>query len=516
MSLDKNEDLFPFADYEFPTDIHPDLSLFQKPKHHLKTRKKPKDDTHSGNCNTLNHSVFYLYFEHTNKEKNFLVLSSYTGPSNTLHLGKNLYIPRLISTTASDSSISFHRFVDDYDRTIELIKPSLQTMPLSVYIRFGILYGIRTNLTPDQPISLTDFTLLRNRGKQYKTSFYTCKGVTTPKMLLNTITKLEYQQISANTYSYEVQLYGTKSNPYSVLHFRYDEQLRCCSVYFQPNYPMNFDFIRDKTSSRFHAIDNSYSDIFDFRVQLSQGKILSKTDPNVLGILRSVPINAVLSFDSSTHVLYISPKLQKFVKYFKCIRSTSYQNFKEQLQISICTYEEFQLNRLGQCEPVMTASNTMTIELLNVDPVPSAKKLYDIGMWFSNLCQTCVELPSDTLKNQHSKKVYRWFSDILKFGRENDDSVTEMNVDQLTRYTMEGAKKSYTSEELGLVKKILHEENLRNIFFDKDQDQYFNKKELRQRLENLQKKLETSTAPSANQALKKLHRIYHILLKELN
>jgi len=136
---------------------------------------------------------------------------------------------------------------------------------------------------------------------------------------------------------------------------------------------MNFDFIRNKTSSIFRSSDNSYSDICDFRIQLSQTKELSKTDPNVLDILRNVPIDQVLSIDKSTHVLHVSSKLQKYVKYLKCTRSSNYQNFDEQILISIGTYEEFQLNTQGQCEPLMKASNTMTIEFLDLKNIPSGK-----------------------------------------------------------------------------------------------------------------------------------------------
>jgi hypothetical protein len=289
--------------------------------------------------------------------------------------------------------------------------------------------------------------------------------------------------------------------------------LQCRAIYFRPDYPINLDFIRNKTSSIFRSIDDSYADIFDFRIQLLQSKCLSKTDSNVLDILHGVPIGQVLYLDTSTHVLHVSPKLQKFVKYLKCTRSSNYQNFDEQILVSIGTYEEFQLNKKGQYEPLMTASNTMTIELLDLKAIPSGKKLYDIGMWFSSLCQTCVELPT-TVGNKDSKKSCKWFSGISLYGKKYNQSIKQMNVNQLTTYKTQESKESYTNDELVFVRKILHEQNLRNILLNTNEEQDYNRKDIQQIFENIQKRLKNSTVPSANQALRKVERVYRTICKE--
>ncbi|CAF4435440.1 unnamed protein product, partial [Adineta steineri] len=121
-------------------------------------------------------------------------------------------------------------------------------MPLSIYIRFGISYILKHNRLDNQPISLKEFLYLRNQNKSFRTSFYTCKGVTSPKRLITSITKLNYRQICSNQYSYEIQIHGTKNNQYPILYFQYDEQFQCRSVYYRPDYPINFDFSRNKTS----------------------------------------------------------------------------------------------------------------------------------------------------------------------------------------------------------------------------------------------------------------------------
>lgn len=260
--------------------------------------------------------------------------------------------------------------------------------------------------------------------------------MTTPKKLLATITTLNYRQVSSNVYSYGIQLHGSKKSPYSVLLFRYDENLRCQSVSHQASFPTNFNFIRDKLSSKFQSTDYSYADVFDFRVQLTQDQALSPNDPHVLETLRGVPIDSVLSFEPSTRVLHISPKLRKFVKYFKCTRSTTYENPDERILLSIGIYEEFQLNRYGQCEPLMTASNTMTMEFLNTASLPSAKVLYDTGTWFSTLCQACVELPSASLGSVETRGSNRWFSGIAAFRKKRDRFVAAVNVNELTKYKM--------------------------------------------------------------------------------
>jgi len=343
------------------------------------------------------------------------------------------------------------------------------------------------------------FRFLFISGKEIKTAFYTCKGVSSPKHLLTTLIKHNYHQISSNIYSYDIQLYGTKTNPYPILHFQYDEQFQCQSIYYRPDYPINFDFIRNKTSSIFRTIDDSYADIFDFRIQLTQQKSLLKTDLNVLDTLRDVPINQVLFLDKSTHILHVSSKLQKFVRYLKCTRSSNYQNFDEQILISMGTYEEFQLNNQGKCELLMQASNTMTIEILDLTKNLSGEKLYNIGMWFSTLCQTCVDLPS-TIDNKSSK----WFSDIFK--NKSNQSIKRINVNQLTTYKTQKSELSYTNEELIFVKKILQEENLENILLNTNEN-----KDIEKIYQDIKNRLKISVVPSANEALKKVERAYRAI-----
>jgi hypothetical protein len=201
------------------------------------------------------------------------------------------------------------------------------------------------------------------------------------------------------------------------------------------------------------------------------------------------------------------------VKYLKCIRSSNYQNFDEQILISIGTYEEFQLNTHGQCESLMKASNTMTIELVDLKNIPSGKKLYDIGMWFSTLCKTCVDLPSKklTMKNNLNTSS-KWFSYI--FQKKLNQSIKQMNVNQLTTYKTEKSQQTYTNEELTFIKKILREENLRNILLNTNQSKNFDRKNIEQIYENIRNRLKTSAAPSANEALKKVERAYQIVSKE--
>ncbi|CAM4744630.1 unnamed protein product [Rotaria magnacalcarata] len=525
MSLDggdnlATDDVLPFADYEIVAEVHVDRPTFHGSKHSNITRLSKKSRKKQSNVDSnkgpakLHYAASSVYFENTQEENNFIKFIPYTGPSNTLHLGKSLYLPQLISNTTDDSTASFQRFIQDYDRVIESLTSSLENVSLSVYLRFGISYITKMDTTRDQSMSLRDFSILRIQGHKLKTSFYTCKGVTSPKRLLTTITKLDYHQISSNTYSYEVQLHGVKNNAGSIIQFQYDQQFYCNSVFFRQDYPINFDFIRNKTSSVFCSIDDSYSDIFDFRIQLARGKKLSKTDPFVLDTLRGVPIDRVLYIDTKTQLLHVSSKLKKFVKYLKCIRSSSYQNFDDQFIIHIGTYEEFQLNSQGECEPLMKASNTMTIELLDVKTKPSGKKLYDTGMWFSTLCQTCVDLPTTAI-GELSSKSCKWFSSIFGWGKKYNQSVTQMNVSQLTTYKTHQSNATYTSEELALVKRILSEENLQNVLLNRNKEKSNDRNDIEQTFEDIMKILKATVAPSANEAIKKVERAYRLICKEL-
>jgi len=169
---DDNHDVnpLPFADCELTTDVHVDLPIFQKSKynHRTKTKKKLIKQQQQQQSNekdiNLQNKLSYIYFENTEEENNFLTFLPYTGPSNTLHLGRSLYLPQLISKTTNNSTAGFQRFIRDYDRTITSLTSSLETMSLSIYLRFGISYIIRMASMVDQSIPLKDFTTLRNQG----------------------------------------------------------------------------------------------------------------------------------------------------------------------------------------------------------------------------------------------------------------------------------------------------------------------------------------------------------------
>lgn len=492
-----DDDQNPFANLTVETYV---------PIYHSKSKKKPKKPNESMPWNRSN-----IYFENSTKENDFIKLVPYIGPSNTMHLNQSLYLPQLIPNEQQqqhDLSNILKCFTTDYEQITESYTPS----SYSVYIRFGISYITRAaSSLINEKIPFKHYLYARNHGKELKTSFYTCKGVTSPKQLLSTIVKQNYESICSNAYTYEIQIYGKINDVNSVLHFQYNEDFECQSVFHRMDFPVNFDFIRDKTASQFRSIDESYSDIFDFRVQLVRQKEFSKTDPKVLQTLRDVPIDQVLSMDPSTQMLHVTSKLQKFVKYFRCTRSNNYQNLSEHILISIGSYEEFQLNHRGQCQSLMKASNTMVIEFLDMQTPPSAKKLFDIGMWFSSLCQTCVDLPT-VAAHQMNMPTFKWFCDVVK-KRSYQSSVKSMGVNELTTYKTQKSQQTYTHEELKFVKHILREENLREIFIKSD-DTIEQIDTLNEKYKDITNRLRNSEVPSAKLALKKVDRAYHLIMKE--
>ena len=350
-------------------------------------------------------------------------------------------------------------------------------------------------------------------GKEIKTAFYTCKGVTTPKRLVTALTKLNYTQVSSNVYSYDIQLASIKNNPPVVLHFEYDERFQCHSIFSRQGFPINFDFIRDKSASRFTAIDHSYADMFDFRVQLVPSTHLTSTDPLVLKVLQGVPLDQLLFIDKSTGLLFVAPKLRPFVKYLKCTRSSDYQSSEEQIIISMGTYEEYQVNKEGLFETSMRAENTMTIEFLDRQAMPSAKQFFDLGMWFSDLCQTCVDLSASTLKRRNGRRDCKWFSDIWVFAKKNR---TTRNVNELTTYRATKKNQTYNNEELALVKTILAEDDLRKILIDPTDDTTVDEKDVKRTYESLRKRLENSAAPAADRALGKLEQAYRLIYEDFH
>lgn len=160
-------DILPFADCELATDVQLDVSIYPKSKsNNHKTKKKfNKQEQPKKTDNNSRYTVSYIYFENTDEENNFITLIPYTGPSNTLHLGRSLYLPQLISNNQNKSDVSFQRFIRNYDQTIASLtsSSSSETIPLSIYIRFGISYITRAAI-PDYSISLQDFTDLQNRS----------------------------------------------------------------------------------------------------------------------------------------------------------------------------------------------------------------------------------------------------------------------------------------------------------------------------------------------------------------
>lgn len=181
MSLDDvdNHDAncLPFADCELAIDVHPNVTVFQKAKYNKRKTTKKKSEKQQSNEKTNNsHGVLsYVYFENTENENNFLTLIPYTGPSNTIHLNRHLYLPQLTTTSAKDSTISFQRFIQDYDHVTTSLVPSLETMTLSVYLRFGISYIIRADTMHNQPLPLREYAALRNRGFYQKLNLFFSK-----------------------------------------------------------------------------------------------------------------------------------------------------------------------------------------------------------------------------------------------------------------------------------------------------------------------------------------------------
>lgn len=304
-----------------------------------------------------------------------------------------------------------------------------------------------------------------------------------------------------DVYSYDVQLYSMRKDQSVTLHFLYDEHFQIREVVYRPTSPINFDFIRDKSSSEFQSIDHSYSDIFDFRIQLQQIEMLSKDDPHVRDVLHGVPIDEVLFLDKSDWNLYVSSSLRKFVKYIRCTRSNKYLNEDQQMTIHIGSYEEYRLNEHGICQLIMKAENTMTIELFKVKNVPSAEKLYDLGMWFSSLCQTCVDLPSSNINYKFPYR-HRWFCDVLH-RKKVTHSLKRVHVNQLSH--------AYNTEQLALVKRILHEDDPYKLFSNSN-----NQERLKKEYQKLKKQLEYSGVPSADQALNKLQRALNTITHNQN
>ena len=161
------ENNLPFVDCEIATDVyleefHPTKS--KSKKKYSRPRKQQQQQQKSNQPKQYSQSpLSYIYFENSSQENNLLSFIPYNGPSNTSHLNRRLFLPQLISTTNSDASISAKRFIHEYDRSVAVMTSS-SAIPVSIYLRFGILYAVRTNSIVDQTIPLQEFLYLRHRG----------------------------------------------------------------------------------------------------------------------------------------------------------------------------------------------------------------------------------------------------------------------------------------------------------------------------------------------------------------
>lgn len=170
--VDGNHDdnVLPFADYEIASDVHLDIPNAHKSQYNNKkkgvrrSRKKLVQNVSNQNDANVHKTVTHIYFENAEEENNFIKFAPYTGPSNTTHLSRRLHLAQLTSNTSDNSIINFPYFFRDYDRIIESLTSLSESMSLSIYLRFGISYIIKTDVISDEEISLRDFVLLRNKG----------------------------------------------------------------------------------------------------------------------------------------------------------------------------------------------------------------------------------------------------------------------------------------------------------------------------------------------------------------
>lgn len=517
-----DDSALPFADLELTPDplekSNTGRKVFDEEVSHRKQRRTNQQSKSQSTEEKVRFdgALSKCYFENAENENSYLALVPYTGPCNTTHLHRQLYLTQIESKKHNLSSYYIDTFLQHYNDVFQSMKSMPNDVTIRAFLRVGILYTNKADSLHDPSLRIKDFLYYRKGGKHIKTAFYTCKGVTSPKRLITTLNKLNYRQISSNNYSYDLQLYLNKNRSDLILHFQFDEQFQCHSIYYHPSFPSNFDFIRDKSSSAFRSIDDSYADMFDFRVQVTYTKYLTTTDSLVTSALRHVPIDQILFPDKNSQILRIAPQLRRFAKYLKCNRSTQYQNDQEQVLINIGSYEEYQWDHEGICRPSMKAENTMSIELLEPDKSSLGKKLFDIGIWFSNLCQSAVDLSITSTMNRNVKMPCRWFCDVFVFARKYNKTTKQMNVKQLTTYKAVDKDQTYTSEDVSWVKGILKEENLKNLFLDANGNVLQDRKQMHETFEAIQKRLEKSPANLARKAMKRVLRAYRRLCDELD
>ena len=170
-NVDNHDDeALPFAECEIATDVHHERSTIAKAKYHGKGKGKGKSKkTKTTQAQPVNAKQYFgntvsnVYLDNCAEENNIVSFVSYTGPSNTSHLHRRLYVPQLL--TMNDELVTpRERFTQDYNEIIASLAPASPTITFSIYIRFGIFYVITSDSILDQTISLRDFLVLRNRS----------------------------------------------------------------------------------------------------------------------------------------------------------------------------------------------------------------------------------------------------------------------------------------------------------------------------------------------------------------
>lgn len=161
----------PFADVEYSIEV--DSEIHQTPYLHKEfgvknksrsSKHRAKRDTNIKNKDPPAWYASFVLFEHSQEANNTVSLFPYTGPCNTAHLHRQLYLPQLVSTKNTDSSVPFNRFVQAYEQAAQAMAPTSNEVKLSMYLRFGISYIIYADTMIDQTLRLKDFIALRNRG----------------------------------------------------------------------------------------------------------------------------------------------------------------------------------------------------------------------------------------------------------------------------------------------------------------------------------------------------------------
>ena len=170
-SKDDNNDIdsLPFAGSEIATEIEVDQFRPQHSKYgHKRLRHRSKGNQSSvrpsDETNQISYAPSSIYFEHCQDENSTVSLVPYTGPSNTSHLSKRLYVPQLTSPRDTESPINLQNFIQDYDRRINILTSASASRSLCIFLRFGISYVVHCDESLSRLMSLKDYTHLRKEG----------------------------------------------------------------------------------------------------------------------------------------------------------------------------------------------------------------------------------------------------------------------------------------------------------------------------------------------------------------